>query len=277
MRIGVNDIEVEVQIAEPAGNSRAPAVLLLHGWPDSHRLWRHQVPALTAAGFRVVAPDLRGFGASGRPADVAAYGLANIVGDVLGVLDHLAIERAHVVGHDWGAAVAWAIAALFPDRVDHLVALSVGHPSAFRAAGLAQREKSWYMLLFQFEGIAERWLSDDDYANFRAWARHPDADAVISELSRPGALTATLNWYRANLPPAALVEPALDVPPVARPTMGIWSRDDMALTEENVTGSADHVTAEWRYERIDGSGHWIPLETPDELTALLLDFLPAPG
>jgi pimeloyl-ACP methyl ester carboxylesterase len=235
------------------------------------------VPALTAAGFRVVAPDLRGFGASDRPADVAANGLANIVGDVLGVLDHLAIERAHVVGHDWGAAVAWAIAALFPDRVDHLVALSVGHPSAFRAAGLAQREKSWYMLLFQFEGIAERWLSDDDYANFRAWAQHPDADAVISELSRPGALTATLNWYRANLPPAALVEPALEVPPVARPTMGIWSRDDMALTEENVTGSAGHVTAEWRYERIDGSGHWIPLETPDELTALLLDFLPAPG
>jgi pimeloyl-ACP methyl ester carboxylesterase len=277
MRIVVNDIELEVQVAEPAGHTEAPAVLLLHGWPDSHRLWRHQVPALTAAGFRAVVPDLRGFGASDRPGDVDAYALPHILGDVIGVLDHLGVGRAHVVGHDWGAAVAWTVAALFPDRVDHLVALSVGHPSAFGAAGLAQREKSWYMLLFLFEGVAERWLSDDDYANFRAWSRHPDADAVISELSRPGALTASLNWYRANLPPAALVEPALEVPPVARPTMGIWSKDDMALIEANVTGSAAHVTAEWRYERIDEVGHWIPLEAHDALTALLLDFLPAPG
>jgi pimeloyl-ACP methyl ester carboxylesterase len=277
MRIGVNDIELEVQVAEPAGRTEAPAVLLLHGWPDSHRLWRHQVPALTAAGFRAVVPDLRGFGASDRPGSVEAYGLAHILGDVIGVLDHLGVGRAHVIGHDWGAAVAWAVAALFPDRVDHLVALSVGHPSAFGAAGLAQREKSWYMLLFLFEGVAERWLSNDDYANFRTWSRHPDADAVISELSRPGALTASLNWYRANLPAAALVEPPLEVPPVARPTMGIWSKDDMALIEQNVTGSAAHVTAEWRYERIDGAGHWIPLEAPDELTGLLLDFLPAPG
>lgn len=277
MRIPVESIELEVQVEEPADQPDAPAVLLLHGWPDSHRLWRHQVPGLTAAGFRVVAPDLRGFGASDRPEDVAAYGLAHILGDVVGVLDHLGVERAHVVGHDWGAAVAWALAALIPDRVDHLVALSVGHPAAFRAAGLPQREKSWYMLLFQFEGIAERWLSDDDYANFRSWSRHPDADAVTAELSRPGALTASLNWYRANLPPAALVEPALELPPVARPTMGLWSKDDLALVEENVTGSAAHVTGEWRYERIDGAGHWIPLDTPDELTALLLDFLPPPG
>jgi pimeloyl-ACP methyl ester carboxylesterase len=277
MRIGVNDIELEVQVAEPAGHTEAPAVLLLHGWPDSHRLWRHQVPALTAAGFRAVVPDLRGFGASDRPGSVEAYALPHILGDVIGVLDHLGVGRAHVVGHDWGAAVAWTVAALFPDRVDHLVALSVGHPSAFGAAGLAQREKSWYMLLFLFEGVAERWLSDDDFANFRAWSRHPDADGVISELSRPGALTASLNWYRANLPAAALVEPALEVPPVARPTMGIWSKDDMALIEANVTGSAAHVTAEWRYETIDGAGHWIPLEAHDALTALLLDFLPAPG
>jgi pimeloyl-ACP methyl ester carboxylesterase len=235
------------------------------------------VPGLTAAGFRTVAPDLRGFGGSDRPDDVAAYGLAHVVGDVIGVLDHLGLERVHVVGHDWGAAVAWALAALVPDRVDHLVTLSVGHPAAFRDAGLAQREKSWYMLLFQFEGIAERWLSDDGYANFRAWSRHPDAAAAIADLSRPGALTASLNWYRANVPPAALVEPALEVPPVSRPTMGLWSKDDMALVEENVTGSAAHVTGGWRYERIDGAGHWIPLEAPDELTALLLDFLPAPA
>jgi pimeloyl-ACP methyl ester carboxylesterase len=276
MRIAVGTVELEVQVEEPADDPRGPAVLLLHGWPDSHRLWRHQVPALAAAGFRTIAPDLRGFGASDRPADVAAYGLAQIIGDVLGVLDHLELDRVHVVGHDWGAAVAWALAALVPDRIDHLVALSVGHPLAFRDAGFPQREKSWYVLLFQFEGTAERWLSDDGYANFRAWSRHPDADAAIADLSRPGALTASLNWYRANLPPATLVEPPLEVPPVSRPTMGLWSKGDMHLVEENVTGSAAHVTGGWRYERIDGAGHWIPLDAPDELTRLLLDFLPAP-
>ena len=130
MRIAVENIELEVEVEEPAGNPRGPAVLLLHGWPDSHRLWRHQVPGLTAAGFRTVAPDLRGFGASDRPEDVAAYGLARIIGDVLGVLDHLGLDRVHVVGHDWGAAVAWALTALVPDRVDHLVA-AASPPGAF--------------------------------------------------------------------------------------------------------------------------------------------------
>ena len=271
MRYEVNGIGIEVQ-DEGAG----PPVLLLHGWPDSHRLWRHQVAALTAAGYRCVVPDLRGFGDSDRPAEVEAYALPFLAGDVLGVLDQLGIERAHVIGHDWGAALAWALAALAPDRVDHLAALSVGHFSAFRDAGWAQREKSWYMLLFQFEGIAERWLSDDDHANLREWSSHPDVDATIVDLQRPGALTASLNWYRANLPPSALVEPAIELPPVAAPTMGVWSDGDFALTEAQMTGSSKFVSGPWRYERVEGAGHWMQLEQPEAVNALLLDFLPAP-
>ena len=177
MRYEVNGIGIEVH-----DEGSGPPVLLLHGWPDSHRLWRHQVAALTAAGYRCVVPDLRGFGESDRPAEVEAYALPILAGDVLGVLDHLGIDRAHVVGHDWGAALAWVVAGFAPDRVDHLVAMSVGHLSSFREAGWAQREKSWYMLLFQFEGVAEQWLSDDDFANLRAWSGHPDADAVIADL-----------------------------------------------------------------------------------------------
>src|SRR4051794_9925085 len=130
-------------------------VILLHGWPDRGDLWRHQVPALAGAGFRVIVPDLRGFGASGKPADVAAYAIAHLVGDVGAVLDALEVRQAHVVGHDWGAAVGWLTAALAGDRVASLTALSVGHPAAFRTAGFEQREKSWYMLLFQFQGVAE--------------------------------------------------------------------------------------------------------------------------
>ncbi len=212
MRVDVNGVGIEYQVT-----GEGPAVVLLHGFPDSGRLWRHQVPALVDAGFQTIVPDLRGYGASDRPADVEAYSIPFLAGDVVAVLDSLGIERAHVVGHDWGAALAWALGSLLPDRVDHLVALSVGHPASFVAAGTAQREKSWYMLLFQFEGVAEQWLSNNDWKNLREWGGHPDVDAVIADLEATGSLTPALNYYRANIPPQALVDPPLELPP-CRPT-----------------------------------------------------------
>lgn len=251
-----------------------PAVLLLHGFPDSHALWRNQVPALVDAGYRVIVPDLRGFGESSKPEGVDKYGILDIAGDVVGILDALDVQRAHVVGHDWGAALAWAIAAFIPDRVDHLVALSVGHPSAFGAVGVDQRQKSWYMLLFQFEDIAEQWLSANDFANMRAWSHHPDMDHVAIELARPGALTAALNWYRANVHPRTWIEPPLVFPQVQAPTMGVWSTGDFALDERGMTGSQQFVDGGWRYERVEGPGHWMQLEAPDQVSALLIDFLP---
>ena len=269
MRIDVDGVGIEVAVT---GEGRP--VVLLHGFPDSGRLWRHQVPALADAGFQVVVPDLRGYGGSDKPEDVGSYAIPFLAADVLGVLDHLGLERAHVVGHDWGAALAWAVAAFAPERVDHLVALSVGNPMAFGSAGLPQREKSWYMLLFQFVGVAERWLTDDGWRNFREWSHHPDADAVIAELEATGSLTPGLSWYRANIPPESLVEPSLELPSVQAPTMGIWSSGDMALTEDQMARSADFVSGTWRYERLDGPGHWMQLEAPDEVNRLLLDFLP---
>ncbi|HUY23509.1 MAG TPA: alpha/beta hydrolase [Acidimicrobiales bacterium] len=269
MRVDVNGVGIAYEVT-----GEGPPVVLLHGFPDSGRLWRHQVAALADAGFSTVVPDLRGYGASDKPAEVEAYSLPYLAGDVVAILDELGLERAHVVGHDWGAALAWVIGSLIPDRVDHLVALSVGHPLSFASAGYAQREKSWYMLLFQFEGIAEQWLSADDWTNFREWGRHPDADAVIAEMEANKSLTPALNWYRANVPPQALVDPPMVLPPVQADTMGVWSSDDVALTEEQMLGSADHVTGTWRYERIDGPGHWMQLEAPDAVNELLVDFLP---
>jgi pimeloyl-ACP methyl ester carboxylesterase len=271
MRIDVNGIGLEVDV-----QGEGPPVLLLHGWPDSHRLWRHQVAALGAAGYRTITPDLRGFGASDRPAEVDAYGLLSSVGDVTGILDHLAIDRTHVIGHDWGAALAWGIAAFLPDRVDHLAVLSVGHPAGFGAAGWEQRQLSWYMLLFQFEGIAEQWLSMDGWANFRDFFAHPEADAVIPDLDRDRGITTSLNWYRANVPPQALVEAPLPVPDVAAPVMGVWSDGDRFLTEAQMTNSARHVSGTFRYERLAGAGHWMQLEQPDAVNGLLVDFLPTP-
>jgi pimeloyl-ACP methyl ester carboxylesterase len=258
---------------EVTGDGRP--VVLLHGWPDSGRLWRHQVPALAEAGFKVIVPDMRGYGRSSKPPEVAAYTMDLLVGDVLAVMGAAGVERAHVVGHDWGAGVAWAVASMAADRVDHLVALSVGHPATFFADGFEQNEKSWYMLLFQFKGIAEQWLSADDWANFRACFRHPDADATIAGLEASGSLTPGLNYYRANIPPEVLVQPGLEFPPVQAPTMGVWSSGDPALTEAQVTASAGNVAGSWRYERLDGPGHWMQLEAPGEVNRLLIDFLPA--
>jgi pimeloyl-ACP methyl ester carboxylesterase len=161
-----------------------------------------------------------------------------------------------------------------PERVDHLVALSVGHLTSYANASFEQLEKGWYILLFQFEGIAEQWLSQDGWANFRAWAPHPDADAVIEELEATEALTPGLNWYRANLPPERFVEPAPGLPAVQAPTLGVWSSGDVALTEAQMTGSEKYVTGSFRYERINDVGHWMQLEAPDEVNRLLLDFLP---
>ncbi|HXW34994.1 MAG TPA: alpha/beta fold hydrolase [Acidimicrobiales bacterium] len=265
---GVN-IHVEV-----TGDEEGRPVVLLHGFPDSGRLWRHQVPALAEAGFQVIVPDLRGYGASDKPTDVDAYNLLLLAGDVIAVIDALGVDRAHVVGHDWGAALAWVLGSFSQDRVDHLVALSVGNPQAFAGAGLEQREKSWYMLLFQFEGIAERWLSSDDWANLRLWSRHPDADAVIEVLEKNQSLTPGLCWYRANVHPRVLVEPVLELPDVAAPTMGVWSSGDFALTERQMADSREYVSGSWRYERMEGPGHWLQLEAPEDLNRLLLDFLP---
>jgi pimeloyl-ACP methyl ester carboxylesterase len=272
MRIPTNDVTLEVAVD---GDDSAPAVFLLHGFPDTHALWRHQVGVLVEAGYRTIAPDLRGFGNSDKPEAIDAYGLLDLAADVTGVLDHLGVERANIVGHDWGAALGWALAAFAPDRVASLAALSVGHPKAFRNAGLVQREKSWYMLLFQFEGVAEQWLSDDGFANFKVWAHHPDADEVIGRLSNPAALRSSLALYRANLPPEWLVTPAMEFPPVQCPTLGVWSTGDIALTEQQMLDSAAYVTGRWQYEQVAGAGHWMQLDAPAQVNALLLNHLAA--
>ncbi len=272
MRVEVDGVGIEFDVTGPDDGR---PVVLLHGFPDSARLWRHQVPPLVESGFRVVTPDLRGFGRSDKPPGVDAYNILLLAGDVLAVLDSLELDRVSLVGHDWGAGLAWALGAFAGARVDHLVALSVGHPTAFRAAGMPQLVRSWYMLLFQFPDVAERWLSDDGWARFRDWSHHPDLDGVIADLERDGSLTPGLSWYRANLPPATWVDPPLELPPVQAPAMGVWSSGDFALTEEQMTGSAAHCANGFRYERLEGPGHWMQLEAPDQVNALLLDFLPS--
>ncbi|MFI8324900.1 alpha/beta fold hydrolase [Streptomyces sp. NPDC085529] len=272
MRVELTEVALEVETG-----GEGPVVLLLHGFPDSHALWRHQVPALHAAGFRTVAPTLRGFGGSDRPAGGhEAYHPAKHVGDVLELMARLDVDRFHLVGHDWGSGVAQGIASVVPHRVSSLSLLSVGHLGAIRGAGWEQRQRSWYMLLFQLAGLAEDWLSRDDYAQLREMlAEHPDAESVIEPLRAPGALTAALNIYRAGVPAESLFGPEGPVAPLPRqvPVMGLWSTGDRFLTERSMERTGDFADGPWRYERVEEAGHWLQLDQPERVNELLLSFL----
>ena len=256
-----------------AAQGSGPPVLLLHGFPDTGDVWRHQLPALAGAGFRAIAPDLRGRGRSERPEDVDAYAMRELVADAVGLLDALGIERAHVVGHDWGAAVAWAVAALAPERVDRLVAMSVGFPGAVRPDRHAL-EQAWYRLLFLFPE-AEEVIRRDDWFLFRIlFDGAPDAERYLADLADPAALTAGLNWYRANLPVG--VTPGSDtprLPHIQAATLGLFGAEDRYLTEAAMVASEACVNGPWRYERVDGAGHWLQLDQPGRVNALLLEFL----
>ena len=250
-------------------------VILLHGFPDTGDVWRKQVPALVQQGFRAIVPDMRGRGRSSKPDAVSDYRLSSILRDVTGILDALRIEKAHVVGHDWGAGVAWLLAALAPERVDRLVAISVGAPGAAAKPTLEAFQKGWYRLLFLFEGVAEEVIQRDDWYLFRMFlGGAQDTDAYVKTLSEPGALTPALNWYRANLPVQALLgrSGGPQLPMVKADTLAIWSTGDLYLIEEAMTRSEQRVLGRWRYERFEGS-HWVPLDEPERLNRLLLEFL----
>ena len=257
-----------------------PAVLLLHGFPDSRFLWRYQLPVLAAAGFRVIAPDLRGFGEAPRPTEVRAYRRPFIVADILGILDALGLKRPHLVGHDWGAALTWHLAGSYPDKFDRVVVLSVGAPTSPGWDTIEQREKSWYFDFFIKAGIAEKELKADNWKLFREWSRgQGDQERYVRDLARPGALTAALNWYRAAFTPLPPHEAPLPQLPswdrIRTPVLAVWSDGDLFLLEPQMALSAGVVEAPWRYERITGAGHWMMLEKPEVLNRLLIDFLKA--
>ena len=251
-----------------------PPVLLLHGFPDSRFQWRHQIGPLASAGYRVIAPDLRGFGDAPKPEGVEHYRLPVIARDVIGMLDALGLARVRLVGHDWGAGLSWFLAFSYPDRFEKMVVLSVGAPGTSGSTSLAQREKSWYFLFFQFEGIAEATLMRNDWRFFREWSRgQGDTERYIKDLSRPGALTAGINWYRANVRPQMPAENPPPAPKLSIPVMGVWSDGDPFLTEDHVKKSPERLSGPWRYEKIEGAGHWMMLDKPAEVNRLLLDFL----
>lgn len=250
-QVTVGGLTFDVRIGGP---ETGPWVLLLHGFPVNGSCYDDVLPRLHESGLRTLVIDQRGYSPGARPPGVDDYRLTHLVSDVIGVLDALGIGYAILVGHDWGGIVAWHLAGKYPDRFTGLVVASTGHPSAMRDAlvGSDQRERSSYILDFVADGAEERLLADDA-AELQAVGISEDELAPLRE---PGALTAALNWYRANF--TGDIKATMACPPVEIPTTLLWSDADTALGREQAQGSGRYVYGDFRYCELAGVDHWIP-------------------
>jgi pimeloyl-ACP methyl ester carboxylesterase len=302
----VQDLEVSAHgltfNAVATGPDEGRPVLFLHGFPQNSYSWHHQLDAVAGAGYRGLAFDQRGYSPHARPANVDDYRIGELVGDVLAVADQWGLDRFDLVGHDWGAMVAWVTAARHPDRLRTLTAVSVPHPRAFAAAfgsggsggsgggdaggddggddggDADQRQRSSYIEVFRAEGgVAERALLGEDgsgaglRAMFDASGLSSDTEEVrrfVATMLEPGALTAALNWYRATEPHSLA-----DVGSITVPTLYVWSDQDIALGRVAAEATVQWVSGPYRFEVLPGISHWIPESAPGALNRLLLEHL----
>ncbi|MHB1535309.1 MAG: alpha/beta fold hydrolase [Acidimicrobiales bacterium] len=263
-------------LVSDGGPPDGPPVLLLHGFPSDRHCWDAVVEPLQAAGFRTLAPDQRGYSPGACPPGRGAYRLAELEADVWTLADAAGPGRpVHLVGHDWGAVVAWCLAARRPDRVASLTALSVPHPAAMQHAMLhgTQLLHSWYMALFQLPRLPEYLLSAGGGAGFRyqlrrSGLRHDVAARYAARANEPGGLTGPINWYRA-LP----LEMKQRLAPVTVPTLFVWSDGDPFITRRAAEECQGHVTGPYRFEVLSGVSHWIPEQAPDRSAELLVEHL----
>ncbi len=268
LRVDVGDLTFDVRADGPEDGR---PVLLLHGFPETSLSWAAVQPRLAEAGLRTYAVDQLGYSPGARPDEVEAYAMTNLAQVTADLMTAVDVPVADVVGHDWGANVAWALAAWHSDRVRSLTAVSVPHPTAFTAAWRSdpeQKERSAYIRLFWQEGKAEEVLLADDARRLRRmFGDAVDREAVdeyVAVLSAPGALTAALNWYRA-------MSSATPVDDVAVPTTYVWSDADIAIGRVAAEGCAAYVTGDYRFVELPGVSHWIPEQAPDQLAAAILD------
>ncbi|GAA4024386.1 alpha/beta hydrolase [Allokutzneria multivorans] len=259
-----------------AGPVDGELVLLLHGWPEFADCWTEEIAALAEAGYRAVAVDQRGYSPGARPTKVSDYHVDHLVADVLGFADALGAQQFHLVAHDWGGIVAWAFAGAHPQRLKTLTVLATPHPSALGKAIAEDEDQSRrvdYVRFFrQPGGIAEESLLADGAARLRnAYGGKVPAPLVeenVRRLSEPGALTATLNWYRA-------ANDQLDIParPSTVPTLYVWGSEDAALGPVAAYRTSDFVDGPYRFVELTGASHWLPEEAGAEVSALILSHL----
>jgi len=269
MRIPLGQLTFDVAVGGPDGGR---PVLLLHGFPENARMWDGVLPQLHQAGLRTAAPDQRGYSPGARPADVGAYAMSELVGDALGLLDALGWPAVDLVGHDWGAVVAWHLAARHPDRVRTLTAVSVPHPLALSWAlrnDPEQQQRSAYVGLFRVPGKAEEVLLGDGFRRLAEMLVPVPADRAavfVRPMTEPAALTAALNWYR-----AAGRQDTDGLGPVPAPTTYLWGTDDLGVARSAAERCGQQVTGPYRFVELPGVSHWVPELEPTTVGDAILD------
>jgi len=260
MQITLGELTFDVTVRGP---ERAPTALLLHGFPQTARAWDAVGVALAERGVRTAAVNQRGYSPGARPREVAAYRLPHLVEDAVGFVDRVGSGApVVVVGHDWGAVVAWALAAARPDLVSGLVALSVPHPRAYAAALASdadQQQRARYIGLFRKEGTAEKTLLADGAQRLRGMLSDAGeaGEAYLAHHTQPGALTAALAWYR-----AMSTSDLADVGAVSVPTSFVWGAQDMAIARAGALGCAEWVSGPYQFVELPEAGHWLPEQHP---------------
>lgn len=261
-----------------AGPSDGPVAVLLHGFPQFRDSWDGVIGQLTAQGYRCLAPDQRGYSPGARPGRRRDYRVPLLVSDVMALIEAAGARRVHLVGHDWGAVVAWAFAAAHPDRLASLNTISVPHPAAFLKSLYTSNQfaSSWYVYTFQLPYVPERMMIGDGSAWHKLSKRLQDsgqtrerADRDARRMAGDGGarLSAAINWYRAML----LGNPGAYSARTTVPTMFLWGDRDQFCKPAGALACGDYVSAPYRFERFDGGTHWLPEEQTDAVSALLLE------
>ena len=276
--VRTNGINLHAVVAGPADGV---PVVLLHGFPEFWYGWRHQIPTLVDAGYRVIAPDQRGYNRSDKPGEISAYTVDNPVRDAVGLLEALGHDAAHFIGHDWGAGVVWQLLLRYPEYVDRAVTINAPHPEVYRnyfTRKPSQIMKSWYIFFFQFPMLPEVLWSAADWRGLRWFIDTSNRDATFTEedlsryrtsWERPGAFTGMINWYR------AMVRKSVEPPPkneVDRPTMLLWGTEDPYLHSRMASQSIERCL-HGRLELLRDGTHWVQHEASERINRLILEFL----
>ncbi len=270
-----------------AGPTEGEPVLLLHGFPQYAYMWRHQMAALSAAGYRAIAPDLRGYHLSDRPEAIEAYKMRPLLSDVSAFYKAFGWSKANLVVHDWGALIGWVFAAYQPEAVDRMVVVDCPHPNAYDDAlrkGFEQLSKSWYAWLFQAPEIPEQFFGGENIdrlltmcfglGNIRNHLTAEDLGRYREMLSQPGQLTAAFNYYRNNFDPKLLlVDGKGQLPLIQNPVLLIYGKDDFAISSRAWASTPKYCAGPFRVEPLEGIGHWACEEAPEVVNKLILEHL----